>query len=224
MFSKINQFLDSWGNSLWEAAIQTLQMTGISLAFSVLIGLPLGVLLVLTRPGARLGNHWLYQTLNVAINIIRSIPFIILLFFILPFTKLLVGTSIGIEGAIVPLVVYTAPYIARLMETALLEVDGGVLEAFEAMGISTGKIIWHVMLREARPSIALGLTIATIGLIGATAMAGLVGAGGLGDLAYRYGFLRYEVDVMYVTVILLIILVQGLQTLGNRIAARLKKD
>ncbi|GIM45354.1 ABC transporter permease [Collibacillus ludicampi] len=224
MTLKINEFLDLWGNSIWEASIQTFQMAGISLSISILIGLPLGILLVLTRPGARFENRWIYQVLNVIINMIRSIPFIILLFFILPFTKFLVGTSIGIKGAIVPLVVYTAPYIARLMETALLEVDRGVLEAFEAMGISTGKIIWHVMIREARPSIVLGLTIATIGLIGATAMAGLVGAGGLGDLAYRFGFLRYEVDVMYVTVALLIILVQGLQTVGNLLAARLKKD
>jgi len=224
MTSRINEFLDLWWDSVWEAAIQTLQMTSIALVFSVLIGFPLGVLLVLTRPGARLENRWLYQLLNVVINTIRSIPFIILLFFILPFTKLLVGTTIGIQGAIVPLVVYTSPYIARLMETALLEVDRGVLEAFEAMGIPMRKIIWHVLIREARPSILMGLTIATIGLIGATAMAGLVGAGGLGDLAYRYGFLRYEVDVMYVTVILLIILVQGLQTLGNRMAARMKKD
>lgn len=199
-------------------------MVGISLTISVLIGLPLGVLLVLTRPGKALDNKMIYNFLNVLINIIRSIPFIILLFFILPFTKLIVGTSIGVKGVIVPLVVYTAPYIARLMETALLEVDRGIIEAYEAMGIKTRHIIWHVLVREARSSIVLGLTIATIGLIGATAMAGLVGGGGLGDLAYRFGHLRYEVDVMYVTVILLIILVQGLQSLGNRLSAKLKKD
>lgn len=199
-------------------------MVGISLTISVLIGLPLGVLLVLTRPGKALDNKIIYNFLNVLINIIRSIPFIILLFFILPFTKLIVGTSIGVKGVIVPLVVYTAPYIARLMETALLEVDRGIIEAYEAMGIKTRHIIWHVLVREARSSIVLGLTIATIGLIGATAMAGLVGGGGLGDLAYRFGHLRYEVDVMYVTVILLIILVQGLQSLGNRLSAKLKKD
>ncbi|WP_453992731.1 methionine ABC transporter permease [Bacillus nitroreducens] len=221
---KINEFLELWGTDLWESTLQTFQMVGISLAFSILIGLPLGILLVVTRPGKALGNKYVYQVLNVIINIIRSIPFIILLFFILPFTKLIVGTSIGVKGVIVPLVVYTAPYIARLMETALLEVDRGVIEAYEAMGIKTRHIIFHVLVRESRSSIVLGLTIATIGLIGATAMAGLVGGGGLGDLAYRYGHLRYEVDVMYITVILLIILVQGLQSAGNRIAARLKKD
>src|SRR5690625_4639771 len=129
----------------------------------------------------------------------------------------------GVKGVLVPLVIYTAPFIARLMETALLEVNRGVIEAYEAMGIKTPAIIWHVILREARPSIVLSLAIAAVGLIGATAM-GLVGAGGLGDLAYRYGFLRYEADVMYITVIILVILVQGLQSIGNRLAAKLKKD
>lgn len=224
MLSKVSAFLNQWGDSLWEATVQTFQMVGIALSISVVIGLPLGVLLVLTRPGKRLANPIVYQLLNAVINVIRSIPFIILLFLILPFTKWVVGTTIGVKGVIVPLVVYTAPYIARLMETALLEVDRGVLEAYEAMGIPTKSIIWHVMIREARPSIVLGLAIATIGLIGATAMAGLVGAGGLGDLAYRFGYLRYEADVMYITVILLIILVQGLQSIGNRLAAKLKKD
>ncbi|MBB6453752.1 D-methionine transport system permease protein [Salirhabdus euzebyi] len=220
----INGFLDEWGEYIWEAIIQTFQMVSISLIISIVIGLPLGVLLVLTRPGKSLENKYLFGFLNVVINIIRSIPFIILLFFILPFTKLIVGTTIGVLGVIVPLVVFTAPYIARLMENSLLEVDRGVLEAYEAMGIKTKDIIWNVMVREARPSIVLGLTIATIGLIGATAMAGLVGAGGLGDLAYRFGHLRYEPTVMYVTVGILIILVQGLQSIGNVVAARLKKD
>ncbi|MBD8005486.1 methionine ABC transporter permease [Bacillus norwichensis] len=222
--TQIQEFLDNWGEDIWVAIIQTFQMTGISLGIAILIGLPLGILLVLTRPGKALSNKFVFGLLNIIINIIRSVPFIILLFFILPFTKFLVGTSIGVKGVIVPLVIYTAPYIARLMETALLEVDRGVIEAYEAMGIKTRHIIWHVLVRESRSSIVLGLTIATISLIGATAMAGLVGGGGLGDLAYRYGHLRYEVDVMYVTVILLIILVQGLQSLGNRLAASMKKD
>lgn len=224
MSAKIAEFIDLWGADIWSAIIETFQMVGISLLISVLLGLPLGVLLVLTRPGKALDNKILFRLLNAVINVIRSIPFIILLFFILPFTKFIAGTTIGVKGVIVPLVVFTAPYIARLMESALLEVDRGVVEAYEAMGIKTRHIIWHVLVRESRSSIVLGLTIATIGLIGATAMAGLVGAGGLGDLAYRYGHLRYEVDVMYVTVFLLIVLVQGLQSLGNVMAARLKKD
>lgn len=224
MSAKISEFLDLWGADIWKAIIETFQMVGISLLISVLIGLPLGVLLVLTRPGKALENKVLFRLLNAVINVIRSIPFIILLFFILPFTKMIAGTTIGVKGVIVPLVVFTAPYIARLMESALLEVDRGVVEAYEAMGVKTRHIIWHVLVRESRSSIVLGLTIATIGLIGATAMAGLVGAGGLGDLAYRYGHLRYEVDVMYVTVFLLIVLVQGLQSFGNSLSARLKKD
>lgn len=217
-------FLEQWGPIIWEALLETFQMTSISLIISIIFGVPLGLMLVLTRPGQSFENKWIYQISNLLINIIRSIPFIILLFFILPLTKFLVGTTIGVKGVIVPLVVYTAPYIARLLETALLEVSPGVMEAYTAMGIKRRHIIWNVLLREARSSIILGLTIATVGLIGATAMAGLVGAGGLGDLAYRYGHIRFQVDVMYAAVFILIILVQVVQSIGNRIAAKLKKD
>lgn len=220
----IGGFYGKWSPVIWEATIETLQMVFISLSISILIGLPMGILLILTRPGKYFENALIFQTLNVIINIIRSIPFIILLVFMLPFTKLVVGTITGVKGVILPLVVYTAPYIARLMESSLLEVDRGVLEAYEAMGIKTRHIIWHVMLREARPTIILGITIAIISLIGATAMAGIVGAGGLGDLAYRFGFQRYEPDVMNATIIILIVLVQGIQSLGNFLAAKLKKD
>lgn len=222
--NRYEQFTEQWLPIIGKSVIETFQMVGISLFFSVLIGIPLGILIVLTRPGQALQNKVLYQISNLFINIVRSVPFIILLFFILPFTKIIVGTTIGVKGVIVPLVIYTAPYIARLMESALLEVENGVIEAYAAMGIKTRSIIWHVLLREARPSIILGLTISTVSLIGATAMAGMVGAGGLGDLAYRFGHLRYEVDVMYATVFILIILVQSIQSIGNRLAARLKKD
>lgn len=217
-------FYEQWHDVIWKSLGETLQMTSISLLLSVLIGIPLGLLVVLTRPGQLFESNLLYQALNLVINIIRSIPFIILLFFILPFTKFIVGTTIGVKGVIVPLVVYTAPYIARLMETALLEVSPGVVEAYTAMGIKRRQIVWNVLLREARSSIILGLTIATVGLVGATAMAGLVGAGGLGDLAYRFGHIRYEVDVMYAAVVILIILVQVIQTFGNRVATKLKRD
>ncbi|MFJ8066989.1 methionine ABC transporter permease [Psychrobacillus sp. NPDC096426] len=222
--SRLETFTDQWLPIIGKSVIETFQMVGISLFFAVLIGIPLGILIVLTRTGQPLQNKFLYQLCNLVINIVRSIPFIILLFFILPFTKSIVGTTIGVKGVIVPLVIYTAPYIARLMESALLEVENGVVEAYTAMGIKTRSIIWHVMLREARPSIILGLTISTVSLIGATAMAGMVGAGGLGDVAYRFGHLRYEVDVMYATVFILIVLVQSIQSIGNRLAARLKKD
>ncbi|NEU30828.1 ABC transporter permease subunit [bacterium LRH843] len=220
----LTELFDTWGGAMWKATIETLQMTSIALIISIIIALPLAALLVLTRPNKALENKYVFGTLNFGINIIRSIPFIILLFLLLPFTRLIVGTSMGVKGVIVPLVVYTAPYIARLMESALLEVDRGVLEAYEAMGIKTRQIIWYVMVREARPSLILGLAIAIIGLIGATAMAGLVGAGGLGDLAYRFGHVRYEPEVMYAAVIILIIFVQIIQTIGNRYASKLKKD
>ena len=140
-------FLDKWGPIILEAVLETFQMTSISLVISIALGVPLGLMLVLTRPGQSFENKWLYQISNLVINIIRSIPFIILLFFILPFTKFLVGTTIGVKGVIVPLVVYTAPYIARLMETALLEVSPGVVEAYTAMGVKRRHIIWNVLLR-----------------------------------------------------------------------------
>lgn len=204
--------------------VETWWMVFYSLTISAVIGLPLGILLVVTRPKHIYENAIIYNVLNVIINILRSVPFIILMVAIIPFTKFIVGTAIGVKGAIVPLVVYTAPYIARLMETALLEVDPGIIEAFKAMGASRGQIIWRVMIREARPAISLGLTIASIGLIGATAMAGVIGAGGLGDLAIRYGYQRWELDVMIWTVVLLVIIVQGVQSLGNFIAKRLRKN
>jgi len=218
------EFIERWIPVILKALVETFQMSTISLLLSIVIGIAMGIVLVLTRPGQSFENKWIYNLLNVFVNIIRSIPFIILLFFLLPFTKLIAGTVIGVKGVIVPLVVYTAPYIARLMETALLEVDLGVVEAYTAMGVKRRSIIWHVLLREARPSIILGLTIATIGLIGATAMAGLVGAGGLGDLAYRFGHVRYEVDIMYLTVFILVVIVQGIQMIGNHFSAKLKRD
>lgn len=217
-------FLNQWGDAIWEGFIQTTQMTLISLAFSILIGLPLGVLLVLTRKNGQWESLPAYTIVNSLINVIRSIPFIILLFFLLPFTKFIAHTTIGVRGVIVPLVIACAPYIARLLETAMLEVSKGVIEAYQSMGISTPKIIWHVIIREARSSIILGLTIAIIGLIGETAMAGFVGAGGLGDLAYQFGYVRFQPDVMYAVIIILIIIVQIIQSLGNVIARKLKKN
>jgi D-methionine transport system permease protein len=207
-----------------QALTETWWMVFYSLIISAVIGLPLGVLLVVTRPKHIFQNTIIYNILNVIINILRSVPFIILMVAIIPFTKLIVGTSIGVQGAIVPLVVYTAPYIARLMESAILEVDPGIIEAFQAMGASRWQIITRVLLKEARPSVVLGLTIATIGLIGATAMAGVIGAGGLGDLAIRYGYQRWELDVMITTVIFLIIIVQVIQSLGNVIAKGMRKN
>ncbi|AMA72839.1 MULTISPECIES: methionine ABC transporter permease [Aneurinibacillus] len=220
MFSGADPHWDLYLPALQE----TLYMVGLSIFIGTLIGIPLGVLLVITRPGHIFEQPIIFQIINTIINIIRSVPFIILLFALIPLTKLIVGTFIGVEGAIVPLVVYVSPYIARLMESALLEVDAGLIEAFQAMGATRRQIIFNVMLKEARPAIVLSLTIAIIGLIDATAMAGIIGAGGLGNLAYRYGFQRWETLVMIITVIILIVLVQLLQTLGNRIARTMRKE
>ncbi|WP_010631837.1 methionine ABC transporter permease [Sporolactobacillus vineae] len=218
------EFINQWGDAIWQGFIQTMQMTVISLVLSVLVGIPLGVSLILTRKGGQAENPGLYAVLNAIINVIRSIPFIILLFLILPVTKLIAGTTIGVQGVIFPLVVSCAPYVARLMESAMLEVDHGVIEAYQSMGISTTKIVWYVIIREARSPMILGLTIAAIGLIGETAMAGLVGAGGLGDLAYQFGYTRFQPDVMYAVIIVLIVIVQIIQSLGNAFARGLKKN
>jgi D-methionine transport system permease protein len=195
----------------------------VSLLFSTLIGLPLGILLVVTRKGALLENVPLFTFFNSIVNIFRSIPFIILLVAIIPLTRLIVQTSIGTEAAIVPLVFYAAPYMARLIESSLLEDDKGVLEAAEAMGATPFQTIFRFLLPEALGSLILNLTIATVGLIGASAMAGAIGGGGLGDLAITYGYQRFDTKVMIITVGILVILVQGLQTTGNIVARKIRR-
>lgn len=206
-----------------RAIIETIQMVGVSLFVGSLLGIPLGILLVITRPGGVLENKALYTGLNPVINIIRSLPFIILLVAIIPVTRAIVHTSIGTSAAIVPLIIYIAPYIARLVENSLLEVNPGILEAAEAMGATPLQVIWYFLLPEAIGSLILSLTTATIGLIGATAMAGTVGGGGVGDLAIVYGYQRFDKVVMVATVIILIILVQGIQSLGNTLARKIRR-
>ncbi|MEK5491100.1 methionine ABC transporter permease [Paenibacillus sp. FSL R7-0297] len=206
-----------------KAIIETIQMVGVSLFVGSLLGVPLGILLVITRPGGVLENKALYTGLNPVINIIRSLPFIILLVAIIPLTRAIVNTSIGTSAAIVPLIIYIAPYIARLVENSLLEVNPGILEAAEAMGATPLQVIWYFLLPEAIGSLILSLTTATIGLIGATAMAGTVGGGGVGDLAIVYGYQRFDKFVMFATVIILIILVQGIQSLGNTLARKIRR-
>lgn len=206
-----------------QAIIETIQMVGVSLFVGSLIGIPFGILLVITRPGGVLENKALYAILNPIINIIRSLPFIILLVAIVPFTRLIVHTSIGTSAAIVPLIIYIAPYIGRLVENSLLEVNPGILEAAEAMGATPFQVIWYFLLPEAVGSLILSLTTATIGLIGATAMAGTVGGGGVGDLAIVYGYQRFDTVVVVATVVILIILVQGIQTLGNTLARKIRR-
>ena len=203
-----------------KATIDTLLMLGGSMVLTVILGVPLGVLLYLSGKGRLAANPVLNALLSFVVNVLRSVPFIILLIVMLPVTVLLVGTSLGVAGAIPPLVVGAAPFYARLVETALREVDKGVVEATQAMGGSTFQIVARALLPEAMPGIIAGATVTAIALVSYTAMAGVVGAGGLGDLAIRFGYQRFQTDVMAVTVVLLLILVQILQMIGDRLVAK----
>lgn len=209
---------------LLDSIYQTLYMVTVSLVLGALIGIPLGILLVITRKNGIWENVIIYYLLNPFINIFRSLPFIILLIAIVPFTKLIVGTSIGTSAAIVPLTVYVAPYIARLVENSLLEVNSGVIEAAHSMGASPIQIIRYFLLPEALGSLILALTTSIIGLIGATAMAGAVGGGGIGDLALAYGYQRFDTIVIVITVIILVIMVQVIQSLGNVLSRLVRRS
>ncbi len=201
-----------------KAFRDTLTMFGISGAFVLLFGLFFGVLLVTTRRGGILENAVVFQILDKAINVFRSIPFIILLTLLLPLTRLIMGTAIGVKGAIVPLVIGTTPFFSRQVEAALSEISAGVIEAAQAIGMGPLGIIFRVYLREGIPMLARAATITAISLIGSTAMAGAVGAGGLGDFAIRYGHNRFMVDVTWVTVAALVLLVCAVQVVGSLIA------
>ena len=197
---------------------ETLYMVFISTVFTVILGLPLGILLVITREDSVLPNSNIYNSLSILINITRSIPFVILMIFIIPFTRLVVGSSIGTNAAIVPLVVAAIPFFARLVEGSILEVNPGVIEAGVSMGASPLEIVLKILIPEAMPSLVLNVTVTIINIIGYSAMAGAVGGGGLGYLAIGYGYHRFQTDVMFATVIILIILVQLIQISGNKIS------
>lgn len=208
---------------LSKALGETVYMVVVSMVLSTAVGVPLGVLLHTTAKGGILESPALNKGIGAVVNAIRSIPFIILLVAIIPFTRLLVGTAIGTTAAMVPLVIAAIPFIGRQVETSLKEVPYGLVEAAESMGATPFQIIWKVLLPEAMPSIASQLTTVVISLVGESAMAGAVGGGGLGDLAIRYGYQRFRPEVMLATVILLIVLVQAVQFLGNRLVKRLDK-
>jgi D-methionine transport system permease protein len=218
-------FQSSFWNDLSQlispAVGETLYMVLVSTLLAYLLGLPLGVVLVISSPGHITPNPWVERILGTLINILRSAPFIILLVAFIPLTRILVGTSIGTTAAIVPLVISAAPFVARVVESSLKEVPYGVIEAALSMGASPFQIILKVLLPEAKGSLILGVTITTISVIGYTAMAGAVGGGGLGDLAIQYGYNRFRTDIMIVTVLVLVILVQGLQSLGTALARKL---
>lgn len=197
------------------AAKQTAYMVFVSLAAGTVLAMIMAFALVLTRSDSILPNRFIYGILNTIINTVRSVPFIILMVFIMPLTKMVVGTRIGTTAALVPLVIFIAPYLTRLFENSLLDVDRGIIEAAQAMGASYFEIIWYFLLPEAKGSLILSITTGTIGLLGATAMAGAIGAGGVGDLALTYGYERMNTPLMFLTVVILIIFVQIIQTVGN---------
>ena len=211
------------GDIILKAFNETVFMTFYSTIFSVILGFILAVILTISAEDGLRPNKIIYKVLDVIINILRSFPFIILMVFIIPLTRAIVGTSIGKEAAIVPLTFAAAPFVARIIESSLREVDKGVIEAAKSFGASDFQIIFKVMLKEAVPSKVSGLTLTIISIIGYSAMAGTVGGGGLGYLAVSYGYQRFQKDVMIVTVIILIIIVQALQMLGNYLYKKLNK-
>lgn len=208
---------------LVRATWQTIHMVSVALFFGSILGIVLGITLVVTRRGHILENKYIYSVLNPIVNILRSIPFIILLVAIIPFTRLIVGTSIGTSAAIVPLVLHIGPYFSRLVENSLLEVDEGIIEAAKAMGASPLQIIFKFILPESFASLVLSITTVTISLIGASAMAGAVGGGGLGDVAITYGYQRFDSMTILVTVILLVVLVQIFQSIGNTLERKIRR-
>ena len=217
-------FFDSYGALLAQGTWDTILMTVIATFFAYVIGIPLGVLCVLTSPKGLMPRRVLNMVLGWIINIGRSIPFIILLVALIPFTRFIVGTSLGVPGAIVPLVVSAAPFIARMVEQSIEEVDGGLVEAAQSFGANTWQIVYKVFLREAMPSLVRGFAIVFITILGYSAMAGTVGAGGLGDIANRYGYQRYQDDVMIATVIILIVIVQIVQSACSYAARKMDKS
>ena len=223
MIETISAFWNQYGQLLTDGTADTFVMVIVSTIFAYLLGLPMGVLLIITQPHGIWPRKWINRILGWIINIGRSLPFIILMIAIMDFTKLIVGTKIGVKGAIVPLVVSAAPFIARMVETSLSEVDAGVVEAAQSMGASVPQIVRKVYLPEAKPSLILGASISIITILAYTAIAGAIGAGGLGDLAIRYGYQRREPAKMWVAAVLLIVLVQVVQTVFSRVSNRIDK-
>jgi D-methionine transport system permease protein len=208
---------------LGSGTLVTLYMTFLSAFFAYLFGMPLGIILVITDRQHILPRNRLNSVLGGIVNVMRSIPFIILLIAVIPFTRLVVGTSIGPTASVVPLAIGAIPFVARMVEASVKEVDWGVIEAALAMGASPWHLIMKVLVPETLPSLILGMSITVITLIGYSAMAGVVGGGGLGDIAIRYGYYRYQEDLMFLTIVLLIIIVQMVQTAGNYLSRRIDK-
>lgn len=208
---------------IWLSIGQTFIMVGISVLAAVLIGLPLGTYLYLSRKGNLYENRWLFAILDSFVNIVRSFPFLLLVVFLIPFTRLIVGTAIGTMAATVPLSIISIAYYARLVEQSLLDVPKSIVEAAISMGASRSQIIFKFLYREARSGLIFGLTTATVSFISYSTIMGMVGGGGVGDFAIRYGYQRYETELMAYTIVLMVILVQAIQVTGTRIAKKLDK-
>ncbi|WP_215801056.1 methionine ABC transporter permease [Pantoea dispersa] len=206
---------------LWQGLLDTLLMVGVSSLLALLIGLPMAVILVVTGRGDLFPNPLLNRLLGWLVNLFRSIPFLILMVALIPFTRWIVGTTYGVWAAVVPLTLAATPFFARIAEVSLREVDKGLTEAAQAMGFQRWHIVWHVLLPEARPGIVSGFTITLVTMINASAMAGAIGAGGLGDLAYRYGYQRFDMQVMLTVIVVLVALVTLLQLCGDRLSRQL---
>lgn len=219
----IIEIWNEYGIMLLQGMKDTLFMTIGSVAAAYIVGLPLGIISVITAKDGIAPSQGIHKVLDAIINIGRSIPFIILLVAVMPFTRLLVGTTLGVKAALVPLTIAAIPFVARLVESSFKEIDSGVIEAARAMGASRFQIIRKVMLVESMPSLVLGAALTTVTLISYTAMAGTIGAGGLGDIAIRYGYHRYEPYVMIATIILLVVIVQIVQTIGSRVSNKIDK-
>ena len=205
------------------ATVQTLTMVFFSTLFSLVLGTPLGILLCITGEGNLMPKPVLHQIIDRIVNILRSFPFIILMILLFPFSRFIIGTSIGTAATVVPLSIAAAPFVARVIESALLEIDRGVIQAAVAMGSSTAQIIFKVMIPEALPPLVAGITLTIINLIGYSAMAGAIGGGGLGDLAIRYGYQRFRSDIMLAAVIVILVMVEFIQFAGTRITNALAK-
>lgn len=210
-------------NIFWISSIETFYMVSVAALVTTLIGVPLGVVLVVTRPGHVLGNKWFNRILGGVVNFVRAIPFPIFILFVMPLTRATVGTAVGSTAVIVPLALAAIALMARLAETALLEVPTGVVEAAQASGSTNWQLVRHVLLPEALPGLIMAVTILIVTLIGYSAMAGLVGGGGLGDLAVRYGYQRYQTDVMWVCVVLLSLVVQVIQLFGEALVRKFNR-
>lgn len=223
MLEMIADFWSRYGMMLWEGTLATLEMTLSATVLAYVLGIPLGVLLVITQPH----GIWPHRTFNSVVgwvvNIFRSMPFVILIIALIPFTRAVAGSIIGVKGAIIPLVIASAPFVARMVESSLSEVDGGVIEAVQSMGATVPQIVFKVYLPEAKPSLVMGASISLISILAYTAIAGMIGAGGLGDIAKRYGLDRGQTDVMWVTVVILIVVVQLIQSIFSLIPRRIDK-